>query len=352
MSENGSPKKKRTTLLWVGIIIGGFILLIGLFITFGLIFQKQNTKKDFTDFPARGEMVDVGDHKLHINCQGEGSPTVVVDAGNGDFSLGWSLVQPQVALHTRICTYDRAGYGWSESGPNPRDGKQVVSELHMLLVNAGIQPPFILVGHSIGGYHVRLFADSYPEEVVGMVLVDAGHEEQLTRLPAEYNKINQQQQSTLAMLGFLSRFGVLRLMPSSSADQFLPPFIKQLSPDDYQAYKTLISHPNYFIASLSELKALEATCADVTKLSGLDDLPIVVLTAENSIDPETLEAIGLSESFSVEKIQATWLALQEELAKLSTNNTHVLVKDTGHAIHLDQPEVITNAILEILTQVR
>jgi pimeloyl-ACP methyl ester carboxylesterase len=128
--------------------------------------------------PAPGKLVDVGGWKLHINCTGEkakpSDPTVILEAGLGDFSVEWSLVQPGIAKFARVCSYDRAGDGLSELGPHPRTFRQIVYELHTLLRNADIKPPFVLVGHSYGGWLVRLYESTYPEEVVGMVLVEAG----------------------------------------------------------------------------------------------------------------------------------------------------------------------------------
>jgi len=138
--------------------VGGSALVLVIFLVVGYAYQARTTAADFERLPAPGQRVDVGGHSLHIFCQGEGSLTVIVDAGNGDFSLGWRLVQSQVAQRTRICTYDRAGYGWSDPGPSPRTARQIATELHALLLNAGIEGPYLLVGHSLGGYNVRMYA--------------------------------------------------------------------------------------------------------------------------------------------------------------------------------------------------
>jgi pimeloyl-ACP methyl ester carboxylesterase len=123
-----------------------------------------------------GKLVDLGGHHLHVNCTGKGSPTVVVENGLGDFSFDWIQVQSHVSHFSRICTYDRAGYAWSDPGPNPRSFSQLNLELRDALSKIGEQGPFILVGHSFGGPVVRNFAKEYPHDVAGMVLVDAAHE--------------------------------------------------------------------------------------------------------------------------------------------------------------------------------
>jgi pimeloyl-ACP methyl ester carboxylesterase len=144
----------------------------------GLAWQWNRSRLDIAATPAPGQFVDVGAHRLHLWCVGSGSPTVVFESGLGGGAFDWGYVQPSVARFRRACTYDRAGYGYSEPGPRPRTSRQIVSELFTLLDRAGIAGPVVLVGHSFGGYNVRLFAAEYPSKVVGLVLVDASHEDQ------------------------------------------------------------------------------------------------------------------------------------------------------------------------------
>lgn len=346
-----STSRKRIGCLGWGLrILGGVVFLLLVLLTTGYAYQLRTTAADFEQFPAPGQRVDVGGYRLHIFCQGQGSPTVVVDAGNGDFSLGWSLVQPEVAQFARICTYDRAGYGWSDPSPDPRTARQMANELHALLVNAEIEGPYVLVGHSLGGYNVRMYADLFPQDVVGVVLVDAGHEDQLKRLPSEYIQITQQQNGYLGAMRLMARFGILRLMGKSAGEQALPPHIGQLPEDIRDVYVTMMSHPSYFDASLGELQALAETCSQVSEIGDLDDRPVWVVTAENSIDTETLKSIGLPADFPIEQIQPIWLTLQGELALLSTNSTHLIAEGSGHAIHLDQPDLVVNVIEQIIIQ--
>ena len=139
----------------------------------GAIYQAIATELAERAYPPPGEMVDVGGYRLHINCVGQGSPTVVLDAGSGAMSAHWVWVQRQVSGTTRVCAYDRAGMGWSEMGPDPRDAKQITGELHTLLSNAGIEGPYMLVGHSFGGMYMQTYAARYPGEVAGVALVDS-----------------------------------------------------------------------------------------------------------------------------------------------------------------------------------
>ena len=135
-------------------------------------------------YPVPGMLVSVGDHRLHIHCSGRGTPTVILDAGLGGNSLHWVYVQPRVASFTRVCSYDRAGYGWSEPGPAGRTGIRNAEELYTLLRAANVAGPYVLVGHSFAGYVARLFANRHAEETVGLVLVDAAHEAQFDRFEA------------------------------------------------------------------------------------------------------------------------------------------------------------------------
>src|ERR671913_410302 len=153
-------------LLWL--VVALLILAV-----LGAIYQSIATERAERAYPPPGEMVDVGGYSLHINCVGQGSPTVVLDAGSGGFSAQWVRVQREVSDTTRVCAYDRAGMGWSEMGPEPRDARQVSRELHTLLTKSCIrQGPYVVVGHSFGGLYMQTYADRYPEEVAGVALVD------------------------------------------------------------------------------------------------------------------------------------------------------------------------------------
>jgi pimeloyl-ACP methyl ester carboxylesterase len=160
----------------LGLVIGLVALAV-----IGVIYQAFATEIYRRIYPPPGELVDVSGHSLHLNCVGEGSPTVILESGSGANSTAWANIQPEAADTTRVCAYDRAGTGWSEPGPGPGDPQQIAGELHTLLGNAGIDGPYILVGHSFGGLYVRMYAYQYPNEVEGMVLVDSSHPEQSRR---------------------------------------------------------------------------------------------------------------------------------------------------------------------------
>lgn len=350
---NAIPKKRGGCLVWIVRLALGLILVFGLLLAAGYSYQTRTTAADFEQFPAPGQRVDVGGFSLHIRCTGTGSPTIVIDTGNGDFSLGWQGIQPEIAKSTRICTYDRAGYGWSDLSPNPRTAESFVTELHSLLVNAGEKPPYILVGQSLGGFTVRMFASQYPGEVSGMVLVDAGHEQQLERVPPEYAQINQQQISYLGAMQFMSRFGSLRVLGNASGGADLaPPQVRKLPAEIQPVYLAMMSHPSYFDVTLAELRALSETSQEVRTARRQFDFPLIVLTAENTPDPEAMQAIGMPADFDVAKIQQTWRELQADLATLSPQGEHFIVEGSGHAIELDKPQAVIDAILEVLALAR
>ena len=340
-------------LTWMPRLAFWLILIIVLLLAIGYIYQRRTTAADFAQYPPPGQRVDVGGYSLHIYCMGDGiGPTVVVDAGNGDFSTGWQGIQPEVSKFARICTYDRAGYGWSDSSPHPRTATQMANELHQLLVHAKIDPPYILVGHSLGGLTVRVFASQYPDEVAGMILVDSGHEDQLERLPSEYLRLNDQQESYFSVLGFMSRFGILRLIGNSSnGANMAPPQVAKMPKDVQPLYLMMLSHPSFFDTTLAELRALPEITAQVRATGSLGDLPLIVLTAD-SPDDAALQSIGLGDDFPAAELQRSFNELQTELAALSTNSTQIIVKDSTHAINLDQPDVVIKAILDMVETVR
>ena len=164
---------------WIKRIGFGFVCLVIALLLIGTIYQFISSKIDENAYPPPGKLVDIGGYRLHINCTGEGGPAVILDSGLGGNSLEWTLVQPKLAKFTRVCSYDRAGQGWSDESPLIRTSQNIVDELHTLLHKAEVPEPYILVGHSSGGINMRLYASYYPNEVAGVVLVDSAHEDQL-----------------------------------------------------------------------------------------------------------------------------------------------------------------------------
>lgn len=282
--------------------------------------------------PEPGRLVDVGGYRLKINCAGSGSPTVVLESGLGDLLSEWRPVQLRISSFTRVCSYDRAGYGESDAGPLPRTSLQISRELHTLLQNAGEYPPYILVGHSFGGYNMRVFNGKFPNEVAGMVLADSPQEDQYQLLPPAWR-----------------RFGVELLSRWQGQAEWMPPqitlgiarlrFRKVLGSD-----ACLILQSKYLKARASELKEIQ-TSAEQARVSGtLGDKPLVVLTATQQ--DETLRSALSPEDFT--RFQQLWVrTLQPRLLQLSTRGKQVILSDVGHDIPRQRPEAIVDAVRQL-----
>ena len=310
----------RKALLWL--VVALLVLAV-----IGAIYQAIATEIDERAYPPPGEMVDVGDHSLHINCIGHGSPTVILEAANFGMSAWWVRVQKQLAQTTRVCAYDRAGLGWSERGPEPRDARQISSELHTLLKGADIEGPYVLVGHSYGGLYVRMYADRYPEETAGVVLVDSSHPEQFTRSPKERAQYEQTVRLG-AVISFLTRLGVIRLTNYYPAHPDLPSHQRA----QIEAFNASTHH---VATTLEEYRATPQTTAQVRRAGSLGYTPLVVITA--------------GEQSSV------WLEMQDELAALSPNSIHRVVEGATHESLLydkGDSQVTSAAIHKVVEAVR
>jgi pimeloyl-ACP methyl ester carboxylesterase len=273
---------------------------------------REPTAAETAPAPVTVFREDVGGYRLFMECAGDGSPAVILDAGFGEDHFTWFHVQYEIGRLTRVCSYDRAGLGQSEAAPTPRTSQHIVQDLHTLLGNAAIRGPYVLVGHSFGGLNVRLYADQYPDEVAGMVLVDARHEDSWARSRA-----------------------------------VLPP----ATPDDSQGLKDLRTFledppaPDQDPGNVERID-LEASDAHVRATGALGDLPLVVLTAGRGDPPP-----DLPEDVAVRLGQVEH-ELQQELAQLSTNSTHIIVDNSGHYIHDEQLDVVVAAIQRVVDAAR
>jgi pimeloyl-ACP methyl ester carboxylesterase len=302
-------------------------------------------------YPPPGHMVDVGGFDLHIHCQGEGSPTVVLEAGLAESSLTWDEVQRVVAPLTQVCAYDRAGLGWSERSPSPRSAPHVVKELNALLAGAGVEPPYVLVGHSMGGLFARLYAHEHRDQVVGMVLVDGEHEEWVTRMPASFvqtsREFNEQGKQALRIPQLLSTIGVLAAAPGSYPSMFLNPMPADVE-DTHKALLGISTH--YFVTAIAESDAEEESRRAIQAAGDTDlgDIPLVVISAGQYAVPDALRLPAEDE----ERTMAVWHELQAELGALSSNGRQVMAGESGHYIHVDQPQLVIDAIGEVVEAAR
>jgi pimeloyl-ACP methyl ester carboxylesterase len=290
--------------------------------------------------PAPGRLIDIGGRKIHMICAGSGSPTVVIEAGASSFAIDFSLVQPAVAKSTRVCSYDRAGSGWSDARPNIETPPRVIDDLRVALQAAGEKPPYLMVGASRGGMFVRQFHAMHPADVVGMVLVDPSTEDRLFTM---FNGKGV----TIASLTAEQYRSVQPRVPVPIAPrppQTGTPF-DRLPP---ALYETRVALDRRLIASMPPTvppevvveyaegdRAMQAAFADTrTKQQHpFGDRPLVVLTR------------GMDSTQPVIDVHAA-------LARLSSNSSHIVVKDSGHEVHLFQPAVVIQAIGDVVQAVR
>lgn len=328
MSDQNQTGAKRTSktrgrgcLQWFGT---GLAVLMGLALV-GYIYEPLAEEADAKAYPPPGQMVDVGGNRLHINCTGTGSPTVVIEAGLGDWSTGWEVVQQGVAKTTRVCTYDRAGWGWSEAGPLPRDAVQFAKELHILLQKSNIPGPYMMVGHSLGGLGVRVFVHEYASEVVGVVLIDSMNPKQFTQSPDDMKALSNSQSQPFSLPAMLARFGIVRLLAR-------PLGIMPSVPLDEKAYFSRLVRPQSVQTLTNETQGMPASGAEASAVKTFGDLPLIVLTAKLNNIPG-------------------WQEWQTELLQLSSNSQQ-LFADSDHNIHFEDPEAVVAVILQMLQQVR
>ncbi len=307
----------------------------------GAAYQTVETRADAARSPESGRLVDSGGHRLNINCTGTGSPTVILEAGLGDLASEWKRVQPEIATFAHVCSYDRAGYGSSDAGPLPRTSAQIAEELHTLLRNAEVAPPFILVGHSFGGYSVRVYNGKYPTEVVGIVLVDATQEDQYELLPPRWKEIGAAQlkryESQAKFAPLFIDLGIARVMLRARA---LRGAAQGLNETSY-----LILQSKYLRARASELAAIQISAGQARAAGDFRAKPLIVLTAGRNAD-EVLRN-GLNER-DFDRFQRIWVDdLQMRLARLSARAERIIVSDSGHDIPSERPDAIVSAVRKI-----
>ena len=331
-----------SSILIAGSILGGILLLILLLIGAGMVYQAIGLGRDARIYPPPGKLVRVNGHRLHLSLSGNGGPTVVMDSGLGHTSLVWSLVQAEVARFTSVCVYDRAGYGWSEVGPLPRTTRQIVTELHALLANAAIPGPYVLVGHSFGGLNMTFYASQYPDEVVGLVLLDALSKDIQTENPSALQQFSSWNRLKYRLLSTMTRLGLFRLFLRVRGIEAAFGFAQQL-PREFRPLLTASVLRKTFESAASEAAALADSVAIVRAAPPLKDVPLVVLS-HGVPDMFT----GIMGEQDVEAAERIWQRMQANVALLSPQGTLIVAEKSGHKIHLDQPEAVIAAIRQVV----
>lgn len=261
-----------------------------------------------------GRYVSVDTHRLHYFCVGEGQPTVVIDGGIGSAAVEWRAIQTALSGRTRVCSYDRAGYGWSDPGPAPRSTSRVVAEMREMLKQADIPPPYVLVGHSFGGFNVRYLAANFPDDVVGLLLLESSH-------PAAAMPRDKK--------GVAGR----NPFPAQTAQK------ERTESDDFVVAGYLNSRRKAIFAQMDEISSFARSAREVEMSPALTDIPLTVVAR----DP----ALGFPDPAD----EASWQQGQRELAALNARGRFVTAEGSGHEIHADRPDVVVaeiSALLDLL----
>ena len=281
----------------------------------------------FADDGPPGTLIDVGGYRLHINCEGYGAPTVVFDTGLGGSALEWRAVAEEVREFTRVCTYDRAGYGWSDLGPLPRTSSTIANELYLLLDGLDFGDPFLLAGHSYGGYNVQLFARRYPYLVAGLVLIDSSHPGQVERFMAPPIGLNTAP---------TARWGMVKFGKPPAPHPRLPEA-------DRRAVSLQMARRKTRRTLAHEFLGFRESAAELRRAQHLTAVPMVVISRGKRVWPAGQRG-NLMENL--------WMRLQSELARQSPWSAHIVARDSGHQIHLDQPRLVAYAIAVLTDRYR
>ena len=287
-------------------VAGGLIVVTA---AAGAAYQWLATRRDLASTPPPGRLVDVGGHRLHVWCTGAGSPAVILDNGLGGSTAGWGYVQPDVSRFTRVCSYDRAGMGYSDPGPTPRTARRIASELAELLTRSGITGPVVLAGASIAGFGVRVFASDHPERAAGLVLVDGSHEDDVHPVPP-----------IARLVPLLSTLGVFRLSGMSFGER-----IESLPPSVIRYAQATRFRAAGYQAAADELTHVQDSAEEVRRSRRKLTIPVLVVTGAQGAD-------------------ANWRRLQQDQASLSERGCLIVAERSGHVVQVDQPTIVVDAI--------
>lgn len=344
MTDGVVPHKRRWVRWLKRVVLGGIGLIIAVVLV-AMILEWFATRADARRFKQLGKSVDVGGFHMNINCTGTatpGAPTVIFESGAGVPAFGWNLVQPEVSRFARACSYDRAGYGWSDLPVNMhRDSTQEMKELHTLLQNASVPPPYVLVGHSLGGFNIRVFNELYPAEVAGAVFVDSSHPDQLKHMsPALEKLVTSSSKSAkwqMRLAPLLIHTGVMRALQNRAMKQF------NLPKDFSDEFSYLERSTGFIQVASGEVASFDESADEARKAASFGNKPVIVLTAGKFPDIPNVPRKDLDDFMQV------WIhQLQPQLAALSTQGKQVVVTNSTHMIPLEQPQTVVTAVKEVV----
>ncbi|MDJ0682319.1 MAG: alpha/beta hydrolase [Xenococcaceae cyanobacterium MO_167.B52] len=313
-----------------------------LFLLLTTVYHIFASVKEKKQIPPPGRLIDLGGYRLHLYSQGEGNPTVVLDHSLGGIE-GYFLIESLAKL-TKVCIYDRAGYGWSDKSSRKRNSKVIVYELDELLTKANIKPPYILVGDSFGSYNVRLYAHVFPEKVKGIVLTDALHENAMLTMSLQIIALK-----TFFFSGFLisilgSLLGIIRFLGICGVFELIKPELKKFpEPIKAQVKKSFYGY-RHWLTMAQEIWHIDDSAEEVKVANDFADLPIVSIKSKTFFKPSIFTYF-----LPLKAIDKLRNKIHQDLSQLSTNYTELQAKSSGHFVWLDQPEIITEAVKVILS---
>jgi pimeloyl-ACP methyl ester carboxylesterase len=327
-------------------------LIVLFLVILGFAYEKLGEWQDRKSFPRVGRAIDIGGRSLNIYCAGSGGPAVVLESGGGLPGYTWKLVEQRVSGFTRVCWYDRAGYGWSDPAPSSRTSADIAGDLHSLLHAAGVAPPYLLVGHSFGGYTIRVFASRYRPETAGLVLVDSAseHEDEIQAPPSMQGLAQRYLPKFLLPMQrevgwFFVHDGAQRLMDDGPG---IPPRGSEITQRDMAIVHALQMQTKAFDASLEESGARRQSIRQVLSVHDLGNMPLIVLTAAKQplppSDPEEARLLAAFYKFHVYTDQPRMLGL--------SRRSRQIILQTGHGIPFEAPDAVTDAVREVLAAAR
>ncbi|WP_147534337.1 alpha/beta hydrolase [Bacillus marasmi] len=308
----------------------------------GILYESISSYIGVKNNLAPGKLIDAGEFKLHLHQQGEGGPTIILEGGSAASSASWGEIPKELSKTATVITYDRGGYAWSDKAKTERTGENIVKELYTVLKKENIEGPYILVGHSLGGMYTRLFAQTYPDEVAGIVLLDARTEDFSKRTEAIFREAGVDElsigTSNQYVLTVLKLTGVIRVLDHFDA--------LDVNTDENGRMINIELRPKAFQAINEELSYL-TQLEDSIRNQALGDIPITIITRGIAIDATPF---GLTKEQS-DKMEEIWQDEQQKMLRLSTNSKILTAKNSGHAVMDDEPELVVMAIMDMIEEV-
>ncbi|MGA7123037.1 MAG: alpha/beta hydrolase, partial [Polyangiaceae bacterium] len=319
----------------------GLVLLLVMLGAVGATYNALSVRYYRNAYPPPGKLYPVNGKMMHLYCTGEGSPTIVLEAGLGNDWLIWGKVQPSLSKTTRVCSYDRFGVGWSEDQRGGRDSDSVADRLHALLSEGGVGAPLVLMGHSIGGLHIRAFTARFPHDVAGLVFVDCVTPIEAANVPPELRALRHDADRDMAILKWQTFFGIPRIR--GECLQVAPGFEHNAT---WLRADSCI--PSQFDAILAEGAASEASGRETLGTGPFDDLPVLIFSSDPSLSPPNspLSAELLKRMGSVRQ------AGQEDLKNLSSRSRRVIAKGSRHYIQMDRADLLNREVPAFIREIR